>query len=64
MIRGTFRGMKPGTILGHEGIGIIEEIGSNVRNLKVGDAPLEPLLLTKTRFPLQLPAATVLIIQM
>lgn len=30
--------MKPGTILGHEGVGIIEEIGSNVRNLKVGDA--------------------------
>lgn len=38
MIRGTFTGMKPGTILGHEGVGIIEEIGSNVRNLKVGDA--------------------------
>lgn len=37
MIRGTFTGMKPGTILGHEGVGIVEEIGSNVRNLKVGD---------------------------
>lgn len=41
MIRGTFPGMKPGTILGHEGVGIVEEIGSNVRNLKVGDAPRE-----------------------
>lgn len=36
-IRGTFQGMKPGTILGHEGVGIIEELGSDVRNLSVGD---------------------------
>ncbi|MBE9193169.1 glutathione-dependent formaldehyde dehydrogenase [Gloeocapsopsis crepidinum LEGE 06123] len=42
MIRGTFTGMKPGTILGHEGIGIIEEIGSNVRNFKVGDRVVIP----------------------
>ncbi|KOP24809.1 alanine acetyltransferase [Hapalosiphon sp. MRB220] len=42
MIRGTFTGMKPGTILGHEGIGIVEEIGSNVRNLKVGDRVVVP----------------------
>ncbi len=42
MIRGTFTGMKPGTILGHEGVGIIEEIGSNVRNLKVGDRVVVP----------------------
>jgi threonine dehydrogenase-like Zn-dependent dehydrogenase len=38
MIRGTFPGMRPGTILGHEGVGIVEEIGPNVRNLKVGDS--------------------------
>ena len=38
MIRGTMPGMKPGTILGHEGVGIVEEVGSNVRNLKVGEA--------------------------
>lgn len=37
MIRGTMPGMKSGTILGHEGVGIIEEIGKEVRNLKVGD---------------------------
>ncbi|MFT3774482.1 MAG: zinc-dependent alcohol dehydrogenase [Minicystis sp.] len=37
MVRGTFPGMKPGTILGHEGVGIIEEIGRDVRNLEVGD---------------------------
>jgi threonine dehydrogenase-like Zn-dependent dehydrogenase len=42
MIRGTFSGMKPGTILGHEGVGIIEEIGSGVRNLKVGDRVVIP----------------------
>jgi threonine dehydrogenase-like Zn-dependent dehydrogenase len=36
-IRGTFSGMKPGTILGHEGVGIVEEIGADVRNLSVGD---------------------------
>ena len=42
MIRGTFTGMKPGTILGHEGIGIVEEIGTNVRNLKKGDRIVIP----------------------
>jgi threonine dehydrogenase-like Zn-dependent dehydrogenase len=42
MIRGTFAGMKPGTILGHEGVGVIEEIGSNVRNLRVGDRVVVP----------------------
>lgn len=37
MIRGTLAGMKPGTILGHEGVGIVEELGSMVRNFKEGD---------------------------
>jgi threonine dehydrogenase-like Zn-dependent dehydrogenase len=37
MVRGTLPGMKPGTILGHEGVGIVEELGKNVRNLVVGD---------------------------
>ncbi len=36
MIRGTMAGMKPGTILGHEGVGIVEEVGSAVRNFKPG----------------------------
>ena len=42
MIRGTFSGMLPGTILGHEGVGIVEEIGANVRNLKIGDRVVIP----------------------
>jgi threonine dehydrogenase-like Zn-dependent dehydrogenase len=37
MVRGTMPGMEPGTILGHEAIGIVEELGSNVRNFAVGD---------------------------
>jgi threonine dehydrogenase-like Zn-dependent dehydrogenase len=36
-IRGTVAGMKPGTVLGHEGVGVIEELGSEVRNFQVGD---------------------------
>jgi threonine dehydrogenase-like Zn-dependent dehydrogenase len=37
MVRGTMAGMKPGTILGHEGVGIVEELGNDVRNLNIGD---------------------------
>jgi threonine dehydrogenase-like Zn-dependent dehydrogenase len=37
MIRGTLPGMKPGTILGHEGVGIVEEVGREVRDFKPGD---------------------------
>src|SRR6266516_43436 len=40
MVRGTMPGMKPGTILGHEGVGIVEEMGKGVRNLRVGDRVL------------------------
>ena len=36
MIRGTLPGMQPGTILGHEGVGIVEEVGPDVRNFRVG----------------------------
>jgi threonine dehydrogenase-like Zn-dependent dehydrogenase len=42
MIRGTMAGMKPGTILGHEGVGVVEEVGANVRNLNVGDRVVIP----------------------
>src|SRR5438309_4127672 len=41
-VRGTLTGMKPGTILGHEGVGIVEEIGKQVRNLTVGDRVVIP----------------------
>lgn len=36
-VRGSMSGMKPGTILGHEGVGVVEELGEDVRNLQVGD---------------------------
>lgn len=32
-VRGTVAGMKSGTILGHEGLGVVEEVGPGVRNL-------------------------------
>jgi threonine dehydrogenase-like Zn-dependent dehydrogenase len=35
--RGTFAGMEPGTILGHEVVGVVEELGPRVRNLDIGD---------------------------
>ena len=41
-IRGTVSGMEKGTILGHEGVGVVEEIGSNVRNLSAGDRVVIP----------------------
>lgn len=34
--------MEKGTILGHEGVGIVEEIGKNVRNLSAGDRVVIP----------------------
>ncbi len=42
MIRGTLPGMKSGTILGHEGVGVITELGRDVRNFKVGDRVVIP----------------------
>ncbi len=42
MIRGTFTGMRPGTVLGHEGVGVVEEVGANVRNLNKGDRVVIP----------------------
>ena len=36
-VRGSISGMRKGTILGHEGVGVVETLGTDVRNLKVGD---------------------------
>jgi threonine dehydrogenase-like Zn-dependent dehydrogenase len=41
-VRGTITGMKPGTILGHEGVGVVEEVGTDVRNLNAGDRVIIP----------------------
>lgn len=41
-VRGTVSGMQKGTILGHEGVGIIEALGADVRNLEVGDRVVVP----------------------
>ncbi len=37
MVRGTEAQMEPGTILGHEAVGVVEQIGADVKNIKVGD---------------------------
>jgi threonine dehydrogenase-like Zn-dependent dehydrogenase len=42
MVRGTMPGMKSGTILGHEGVGLVEALGPKVRNLAIGDRVLIP----------------------
>ena len=41
-IRGTVSGLEPGTILGHEAVGVIEELGKDVRNLRLGDRVVVP----------------------
>jgi threonine dehydrogenase-like Zn-dependent dehydrogenase len=41
-VRGTMPGCKPGLVLGHEAVGVIEEIGAAVRNLNVGDRVIIP----------------------
>ena len=37
MVRGTLPGMRPGQILGHEAVGEVVEVGSEVRNFSPGD---------------------------
>ncbi len=37
ILHGKTPSVKPGTTLGHEGVGIVEEVGDSVRNFKKGD---------------------------
>lgn len=41
-VRGTLTGPEPGATLGHEAVGVIEELGKDVRNFKVGDRVVVP----------------------
>jgi threonine dehydrogenase-like Zn-dependent dehydrogenase len=41
-VRGTMSGMREGTILGHEAVGVVEEVGADVRNLVPGDRVVVP----------------------
>lgn len=41
-VRGTFSGMKKGQVLGHEGVGIVESVGAEVQDIKVGQRVIIP----------------------
>jgi threonine dehydrogenase-like Zn-dependent dehydrogenase len=51
MVRGTMPGMVPGTILGHEGVGVVEAVGNEVRDVKVGDRVVIPSTICCGRCP-------------
>ncbi len=36
-VRGTVANMQSGTVLGHEGVGVVEQVGPGVRNYRPGD---------------------------
>ncbi len=40
IVRGNVPEMLPGTILGHEGVGVIEDLGEDIRNFEIGDRVL------------------------
>ncbi|MFW6154062.1 MAG: zinc-dependent alcohol dehydrogenase [Planctomycetota bacterium] len=37
LVRGEVPGMRPGTIVGHEGVGVVEQVGEDLRNFSPGD---------------------------
>ncbi|WP_027482835.1 zinc-dependent alcohol dehydrogenase [Deinococcus pimensis] len=41
-VHGTGGEMEPGTILGHEGVGVVEQVGPDVRNFRPGDRVVIP----------------------
>lgn len=42
MVRGTMPDMVEGTVLGHEAVGVVEEVGSSVRGFSPGDRVVIP----------------------
>ena len=42
LIRGSMPGVKSGRVIGHEALGIVEEVGSEVRNFRKGDRVIVP----------------------
>jgi threonine dehydrogenase-like Zn-dependent dehydrogenase len=42
MVRGTMPDMVPGTVLGHEGVGVVEAVGTEVRAFVPGDRVVIP----------------------
>jgi threonine dehydrogenase-like Zn-dependent dehydrogenase len=42
LIRGTLPGVRKGTVLGHEAVGIVVETGRDARNLRAGDRVVIP----------------------
>lgn len=41
-VRGTIPGYQSGTVMGHEGVGIVEQIGADVKKFKIGDRVIVP----------------------
>jgi threonine dehydrogenase-like Zn-dependent dehydrogenase len=41
-VRGTMPGMEEGRVLGHEAVGVVEEVGAGVRNFRPGDRVVIP----------------------
>jgi S-(hydroxymethyl)glutathione dehydrogenase / alcohol dehydrogenase len=46
IVEGRDRGVRPGTILGHEFVGVVEQLAPGVANLAVGDRVLAPFTIS------------------